>query len=298
MQKALPKQSSTLAYTLLTLTMLMWAGNHVVGKWAAGNIPPMTLAFLRWSGAALIMLPIAWSSLKAEREAIRANFGRMVMLGILGSGAYNTLQYLALTETTVTNAAILNSWAPVLIAVAGAILFADKLKPWQIAGLGISLVGVTTIVLKGSLATLAGFSFNIGDVLMLIATAIWAGYTTLLRTRPALSTLSFAAFTYTVAGLANLPLAAYEYANGQHMLATPQVYLAVVFTAIFPSCIAYFFYARGVEIIGATRTGAFIHLIPLFASIMAIVFLGEQPHLYHAAGFGLILTGVWLASRR
>lgn len=298
MQKPHPSQSSTVAYLMLTATMLMWAGNQIVGKWADGHIPPVTLACLRWIGAALIMLPFAWSSMKAEWPVIRQYWARLLVLGMLGSGAYNTLNYIALTETTVTNAAILNSWAPVLIVLSGAAIFGDRLKPFQLLGLSLSLTGVCLIILRGELTTLATLSFNPGDLLMLFATAVWAIYTTMLRTRPAISTMAFAGVTYTVAGLSNIPLALAEHAAGHYMVHTPQAYAAVLYTAIFPSCLAYFFYTRGVEIIGANRTGAFIHLIPLFATLMAMALLGEQPHLYHLAGFALILGGVWMASRR
>lgn len=285
------------AYLFLTLTMLLWAGNHVIGRWAAGNIPPMTLAFLRWAGAAMLVLPLAWPSLVRDRAVIRANLPMLLLLGLLGSGCYNTLQYIALSETTVANAAILNSWAPVLIAGAAALLFGDPLSSRQIGGLALSLFGVAVIVLHGSFETLATLAFNRGDLVMVAATAIWAAYTTLLRFRPGISTLSFAAVTYTVAGVVNLPLAVYEYADGQRIAQTWQAAGAIAYAAALASFVAYYLYARSVEIIGGTRTGAFIHLIPLFASVMGLVFLGELPELYHAAGFALILSGVWIAAR-
>ncbi len=285
------------AYLFLTVTMLLWAGNHVIGRWAAGNIPPMTLAFLRWAGAALIVLPLAWPSLERDRTAIVENWHILLLLGLLGSGCYNTLQYIALTETTVANAAILNSWAPVLIAGAAAVLFGDRLSRRQMGGLALSLVGVAIIILRGQYATLATFAFNRGDLVMVVATAIWAAYTTLLRFRPDISTLSFAAVTYTIAGIANLPLAFYEYANGQRIVETWAALGAIVYAAVLASFVAYYLYARSVEIIGGTRTGSFIHLIPLFASVMGLVFLGETPHFYHAAGFALIVSGVWMAAR-
>jgi drug/metabolite transporter (DMT)-like permease len=297
MLQRLARHSSPNAYVFLTLTMVLWAGNHVIGKWANGQIPPMTLSFLRWTGAALIMLPVAWGSLRREWPEIRGSFPLILLLGLLGSGSYNTLQYLALTETTVTNSAILNSWAPVIIALAGAAIFKDRLRPWQMAGLFISLSGVLTIILRGDPAVIETLAFNRGDLVMLLGTVIWAAYTTLLRSRPAISTLSFAAATYSIAAIFNLPLAYYEHAHGQHIVSSAPVFAAILYTAVFASCLAYFLYAHSVEIIGATRSGVFIHLIPLFASAMAMLTLGERPHVYHAVGFTLILAGVWLASR-
>jgi len=295
---ALTSRTALMATAGLVVTMALWSGNHVVGRWATGQIPPMTFSFLRWCGAALIILPFSWSHLRRDWPVIRSNLPIMVLLGVLGSGYYNTLQYIALTETSVTNAAILNSWGPVLIATAGAVFFADKLTGIQIGGLVLSLTGVAAIILHGDVSTLETLAFNRGDLVMLFATGVWAAYTTLLRKRPPMTTLSFAGFTYTFAGFANAPLAAYEYANGQYIVWSWATIAAIAYAAIFASVIGYFLYARSIEIVGPTRAGAFIHLIPLFASGMALALLGEAPQLYHAAGFALILAGVTLASRR
>ena len=297
MPARLTSTSAATAYILLTLTMALWAGNHILGRWANGLIPPMTLAFLRWSLAAVLILPFAWASIRTDWPVIRANWKRMALLGFMGSGIYNTLQYIALTGTTATNAAILNSWAPVLIVLAGAALFGDKLRSNQVGGMALSLLGVAVVVLHGDPGRLHTLSFNHGDLVMLFATAVWSLYTALLRTRPQISTMSFVGVTYAIAGFVNLPLAAFEHAQGLTVQWSMATAAAVLYAGVLASLVAYLFYARGVEIIGANRTGAFIHLIPLFTSIMAIVLLGEEPALYHAAGFGLILAGVWTATR-
>ena len=295
---ALSRSTTFSAIVGLVVTMALWAGNHVIGRWATGQIPPMTFSFLRWSLAALVMMPLAASSIRQDWPVIRANFWILTLLGLLGSGYYNTLQYIALTGTTATNAAILNSWAPVLIAAAGALIFKDRLRGVQIGGLALSLFGVATVILHGDPARAATLTFNHGDLVMLFATGVWAAYTTLLRKRPAISTISFSGLTYLFAGFANAPLAAYEYANGQYVVWSAATVAAIAYAGLLASVIGYFLYARSVEIIGATRAGAFIHLIPLFASVMAMTFLGEAPQLYHAVGFGLILGGVALASRK
>lgn len=293
---ALARKTPANAYVFLIVTMLLWAGNHVVGKWANGNIPPMTLAFLRWLGAAIVILPFAWHDLSRDKNVIANHWPILLVLGTLGSGVYNTLQYLALTHTSVTSASILNSWAPVLIATAGALMFGDQLKKRQIAGLALSLTGVMIIVLRGDIGALTHFEFNRGDLIMLMATGIWAAYTTLLRLRPSIATLSFAALTYSIAAVINLPLAGWEYAHGQYIVWSWYTIAAIAYTALLASLLAYYLYARSVEIVGATRTGAFIHFIPLFASVMAMAFLGEAPALYHLIGFIAILSGVALVS--
>jgi drug/metabolite transporter (DMT)-like permease len=286
------------AYLLLVLTTLFWAGNHAIGRWSAGLVPPVTLAFMRWSGAALLVLPLAWPLLKRDWPAIRANLPILLALGLTGAGLFNTLQYIALNGTTATNAGIINSASPVLIALLAFALYGDRVRPAQIAGIGMSLIGVLVVVGKGSLATLASLEVNHGDLVMLAAVVIWALYTVLLRKRPAMHVLSFAAVTYVIASALNALLAAFEVASGASVTWSAPVVAAILYTAIFPSFLAYLFFNRGVEIIGPTRAGAFMHLVPLFTVALAMIFLGEEPHFYHAAGLALILAGVWTAARR
>jgi drug/metabolite transporter (DMT)-like permease len=289
--------SAASAYLFLILTMALWAGNHILGRWAHGHIPPMTLAFLRWTLAAMLMFPLAYGAMRADWPVIRLNWKRLLLLGFIGAGVYNTLQYIALTETTATNAAILNSWGPILIVIAGAAIFGDRLRATQLMGMAVSLVGVGFVVLQGEFERIYSLAFNRGDLVMLFATGVWALYTALLRSRPQISTMSFAGVTYAVAAFVNLPLAGWEYANGQVMEITAETIAAVLYAGVLASLVAYYFYARGVEIIGANRTGVFIHLIPLFTSVLAFVFLDEVPAFYHAVGFPLILAGVLLAQR-
>lgn len=298
MLRRLTAPTPAAAYLLLTLTMLFWAGNFVVGRWAAGNVPPVTLAFLRWSGAAALIVPLAWRALRADWPTLRANAGIVLGLGLLGSGLFNTLQYLALTETTAVNAAILQSAGPALIALAGFLIQRERAEPNALVGIAVSLAGVLMVVAQGSWQTLAQLSLNRGDLVMLAAMVIWALYTVLLARRPAVDPLAFAAATYIIAALINLPLAAGEHWLGARIAHSQGAWLAIAYTAIFPSLLAYLFFNRGVEIVGATKAGVTMNLVPLFAAVLAMALLGEQPGLHHAFGFALILAGVWLASRR
>lgn len=285
------------AYLLLSLTMLFWAGNYTIGRWAAGHVPPVTLAFLRWSGAALLVLPLAWSSLRRDWPAIRANLPVILALGLTGAGLFNTLQYIALTGTTATNAGIINSAAPAMIALLSFALNGESVRPVQALGIACSLLGVLTIVAKGSMSMLAALEISRGDLVMLGAVVIWAVYTALLDKRPAIHVLSFAAVTYMIAALLNAALVVLETASGARIAWSLPAGAAIAYTAVFPSFLAYLFFNRGVEIIGPTRAGAFMHLVPLFTVALAVAFLGEQPAPYHAAGLVLILGGVWLAAR-
>ncbi len=294
----LSRPTPAVAYLLLTLTTLFWAGNYTIGRWAAGHVPPVTLAFLRWTGAMALVLPLAVSHLKRDWPVVRANLGTLLVLGTLGGGLFNTLQYIALSETTATSAGIINSSSPVMIAILSFFLNGERVAPRQMAGIALSLTGVLVVIAKGDVESLAALSFNRGDLIMLGAMMLWALYTALLDKRPRLSFLSFAAVTYAVASGLNLPLAAAELAMGASIDPSLASLAAVAYIVVFPSFLAYLCYNRGIEIIGPVRGGVFIHLVPLFTVVLAVLFLGEDPAPYHAVGFALILTGVWLASGR
>ncbi len=297
MLDSLKRPTRANAYLLLTLTMLFWAGNYTIGRWAAGHVPPVTLAFLRWTGAALLVLPLAWRHVAREWDTIKSNLPILLALGVTGAGLFNTLQYIALTGTTATNAGIINSSSPVMIAILSYLLNGERVRPVQILGIAISLAGVLTVMAKGNVTALTAFEINRGDLVMLGAMAIWALYTALLDKRPAMHVLAFAAVTYVIAAIVNAGLAAIELGTGATVDWSINSIAAITYTAVFPSFLAYLFFNRGVEIIGPTRAGAFMHLVPLFTVVLAMLFLGEKPALHHAAGLAMVLAGVWMAAR-
>jgi drug/metabolite transporter (DMT)-like permease len=287
------------AYLLLTLTSLAWAGNQIVGKAVVGRIPPVTLACLRWVLAALIILPFAWPHLRREWPTIRAHMGLLIFLGVTGNGILNTMQYLGLQSTTALNALILNSAIPVLIPILGAIFFRDRMTVVAMIGIGVSLAGVLAVISNGSLSALLGLTLAFGDLLIFLGMLSWAVFACFMRLRPLLHMLSFVGVLYTVAALANVPFALFELAHVDALPRfTPAVAAAVGYVALFPSVLAGIAFNRGVDLIGATRSGVFSHLIPLFGAVMALVFLGERLGVHHIVGFAAILLGVWLAARK
>lgn len=285
------------AALFLSLTMLFWAGNHVVGRWLGGHMPPVTLACLRWIGATALLAPFAWRYVRDDWDAVRARLPFLIVLGVVGVGLFNTLQYIALVHTTATSSAILNSSGPILIVIFGVFMLQQRISTLQLTGIGVSLLGVLTVVGKGDPRSLLAMEYNKGDLYMLAAVALWAFYTVLLQRRPKIHWLSFALVTYFVAAVLNMPLALAEVSLGARFDLTPGTLAAIAYIVVFPSLLANLFFNRGVEIIGASRAGVFMHLVPMFTAVLAMVFLGEQPSLFHAAGFALILAGVWLGSR-
>lgn len=287
------------AYLLLCLTALFWAGNQVLGRAVAGHVPPVALSFLRWSLATLFVLPFAWPYLKRDWPVVCEKWLFLGFLGIIGGGAFNTLQYIALNYTTAINSLVLNSTGPILIAIACVLIFNDRLTVRQMLGTVVSMAGVLVVVSRGELEMLASFSLNRGDLIILFAMAITGVYTAYLRLRPNIHWITFLFCQFLASGLFNAPLVLIEAIEfGNTLQPTLFTVLAIGYVSIFPSILAYFCYIRGVELIGGVRAGIFLHLIPLFGALMAIGLLGEPLAAFHIVGFILILAGVALTSRK
>ena len=284
-------------YLLLSLTSLFWAVNIVLGRFIAGTIPPAALAEIRWVGAALVAVPLARRQLSQDWPVIRRHLGIMLLLSLSGVTIYNTLAYHGLEYTTALNGSLMQSSAPLMIGLWSLILFRDRLTLAQLVGILISLMGVTTIVAHGDPATLAHLKLNPGDIWFLVAMVSYALYAALLRRRPAIHFLSFLAFTFVAGAIMLAPVTMAEYMAGRRVDPTFAAFAVLAYVIVFPSLIAYVFFNRGVELIGANRAGPFFHLIPVFGSAVAILFLGERPQLYHGIGYLLIVTGIVVAQR-
>src|SRR5947207_2550287 len=197
-------------YLLLSITAMCWAGNAIVGRLAAGHIAPVTLSFLRWSLAFLIILPFAWKHLARDWDAIRSRLGIMIVLSITGVAAFNTLQYWALEHTQALNTLLLQSAGPLIVAVWSLILLGVRLTLAQAGGVALSLAGVLVILLHGDLTALSNIQFNKGDLIFLVALAIFGFYSVLTLKRPAIHGLSFVAFTFGCGAACLIPLWIWE----------------------------------------------------------------------------------------
>jgi drug/metabolite transporter (DMT)-like permease len=285
-------------YLLLSITALCWAGNAIVGRMAAGHIAPVTLSFLRWSFAFLIILPFAWRHLVRDRDAIRGRLGIMIVLSITGIGAFNTLQYWALEHTQALNTLLLQSAAPLVVAVWSLALFGVRLTLAQAAGVLLSMAGVLIILMHGDLTKLSNIEFNLGDLIFIVALVIFGLYSVLSLKRPNIHALSFVAFTFGAGAACLIPLFIWELFARPLMQIDTANLLTLAYVALFPSTIAYLCFNRGVQLIGANRAAPFFHVVPVFGTVMSIVFLGEHPQAFHFIGFALVLTGVFVASRK
>jgi drug/metabolite transporter (DMT)-like permease len=285
-------------YLLLSITALCWAGNAIVGRLAAGHIPPVTLSFLRWSLAFFLILPFTWKHLKRDWPAIRGKLGVMVLMSVTGIGVFNTLQYWALEHTQALNTLLLQSAGPLIVAVWALILLGVRLTLAQAIGVLLSLCGVVVILTQGDLTALFAIRFNKGDLIFLVAMITFGLYSVLTLKRPAIHSLSLVGFTFGCGAVALTPLLAWELYARPVMTLDTQNLLTLIYVATFPSAVAYLCFNRGVQLIGANRAAPFFHVVPVFGAAMAIVFLGEHPQLFHVIGFALVLTGVYIASRK
>lgn len=288
---------------LLTIPPLLWAGNAVVGRLLQGLVPPVTLNFLRWVLAAALLLPLAPWVLRRD-SPLWAHARRFAMLGLLGVGCYNALQYLALKTSTPLNVTLVAASSPVFMLAIGAVFFGHKPARRQYLGAVLSIAGVVVVLSRGDWDVLLQVRLVPGDVYMLLATAAWAWYSWLL-TRPGdppQIRANWAAFLLAqmVFGLGWSGLfAAGEWAMGAAPIqwGWPLV-AALAFVAVGPAILAYRCWGLGVQRVGPNMAGFFANLTPLFAALMSAAFLGEWPHPYHAVGFLLIVGGIVASSRR
>ena len=285
-------------YLLLSLTSLFWAGNLVLGRHVAGHVPPVTLACVRWIGAFFLLLPFAWPHLRRDWPTLRAHIPLLLVLAFTGFAANTVLAYWGLVYTQALNGLLIQSAGPLCVAVWTLILFGVRLTLAQTLGIAASMAGVLTIILRGDLTALASVQINKGDAMLAAALFIFGIYSALMLRRPVTHPMSLIVFTVGCGALMTVPLAIWELGSGATLVFDRLTLATLVYAMIFPSALAYLFFNRGIALIGPNRAAPFLHMMPVFGSAMAIVFLGEQPQLFHLTGYVLVLSGVFIASRR
>lgn len=288
---------------LLTLPPLLWAGNAVVGRLVHELVPPITLNFIRWVLAFALLLPLAHGVLRPG-HAMWTHWRRYAVLGLLGVGLYNALQYLALQTSTPINVTLVGSSMPVWMLATGALFFGAPVARQQLVGALLSMAGVLLVMSRGEWNQLLALRLVAGDLFMLLATIAWSFYSWLLvrTTEPASIRQDWAAFLMAqmVFGLVwSGSFAGVEWAMGRtHIAWGWPLAAALAFIAVGPAVLAYRCWGLGVQRAGPAVAGFFINLTPLFAAMLSAAFLGEAPRAYHAAAFALIVGGILVSSRR
>ena len=282
---------------LLVLTTLIWAGHSIVGRLAVGEVSPMTLTCLRWAVALVPILVAARPHLRQDWPTLIAHWRYVAAMGTLGYTVFVALFYLAAHRTSALNLSIVQGAIPALVLLGARAFLGVRFTGLQALGAGVTLIGVAVIASEGDLERLKALAFNSGDVMMMVAAGIYAGYTIGLRERPRVSVLSLLAGMALAAFVTSLPLMGWEIASSGFVPPTAAGLAILVYVALGPAFLAQIFYMRGVELIGPGRAGVFVNLVPVFGAIMAVVLLGEPFAAYHVIALALVVGGIALAQR-
>ncbi len=284
-------------YALLTLTTLLWAGNAIAGKMAAGVISPVALTFARWLIACVAFYFLARPHLKNDWPAIRKSLPLLFGLGALGFSAFNFALYWALHYTTAINVTIEQSAMPVLIIFANYLFFSMRITGLQAIGVLLTIIGVLVTATRGSPLAIFEIGINRGDAVMMLAVLLYGSYTVALRFRPDIHWTSLMFVLTCSAAIFALPFYAVEILRDGFRMPGPEAWAIIAYTAIFPSMVSQIFFIRGVAILGANRAGLFINLVPIFGALLAVLILGESFRPYHMVGLALVLGGIAVAER-
>ena len=287
-------------YILLIIATLLWGGNFVIGRAVTGDIEPITLALLRWCTAFIVFLPIAYRPLKQEWHKLKANFHIVIILAITGVAAFNTLVYIGVHYTTSINASLMNSSTPIIIYLLSFFFLKERLSKQQIIGTALSLIGVAFILSGGKLSTLLSFQFNKGDLIVLLAVACWAIYSLLIK-QYASKLPGYSTFLVTIV-LGILILLPFTIWERMHVASSIEWNLttisAILYVGILASIVAFLSWNKGVVALGANRASIFLNFIPLFASIFAVLFIGESLQITQLIGGLAVIVGALIANRK
>ena len=285
------------AYLLLVFTALIWAGNAIAGKMAAGHVSPFLLTGLRWAVALTILAFFAGPYLRRDWAVIRRHWPFLAALGAIGFALFNNLFYLALNYTTAINVAIVQASMPLMVFALNFVFFGIRAVWLQVAGFVLTIAGVALVATRGDLSALDGQVVNFGDAIMVIAIFCYGIYSVALAKKPDLHWVSLITVLAFFAFIASLPFTAWEIISDNVIWPDTRGWMVIFYTAIGPAIVAQVCWVRGLELIGSNRGGVFINIVPIFAAVMAVFILGERFETYHAIAMALVLTGVALAQR-
>ena len=283
---------------LLSMTALFWAGNAVASRLAVGEVSPFLLVFLRWSIVCLLLLPFLTGRIRRAWPLLRPKLKVIVFMAVFGFTGFNALFYVAAYTTTALNIGIIQGAIPIFVLLSAFAFHRTGVTAVQMAGVALTVLGVILVASQGSLGRLAALTFNLGDIIMVVACLLYALYAVGLKSRPAVDGLAFFAFMAFIAALASVPLLLLEAAQGGVVVPSAEGWLITAYIALFPSCLAQIFFMRGVDLIGPGRAGVFVNLVPVFAALLAVLILSEPFRWYHAGALVLVLGGIVIAQRR
>jgi len=289
-----------IAYLFLFLSVLFWAGNFIVGKYASYyQIPPFSLNFYRWFFAWLILLPFTYKEIISKKNYILENYKFYILLGITSVTIFNSIVYYSLNFTQVISGVLMISTIPVMIMFISSILKIERTNIFQILGVICSFVGVILIITKANFDLLVNLDFNKGDLTMVVAMLSWATYSALLKKRKhELSQLSLLEVIITFGLIFLIPIYITEYSLGFEITLNKPFILVLIYVVLFPGLAAFICWIKGISLIGPNRSGVFLHLMPILSALMAMIIFKEKFMLYHLLGAFFILSGIILSNRK
>ena len=289
---------TNLAYILLVLTTIFWSGNFIVGKAATiYDIPPFSLNFFRWLFAGIILIPFTFKEIILKKNYIKENVGLFIILGITSITVFNSIVYYSLYFTQVITGVLMISTIPVWIILISSILKIEKTNIYQIFGILLSLIGVMAIVTKSDLKVIKELEFNKGDLSIIIAMFSWAIFSTLLKKKKLEVSQITLLQVVIIFGLIFLtPIYIIELLLGNYIILDKPFFLTLAYVVIFPGLLSFLFWIKGISVIGANRSGIFLHLMPIFGSVFAIIIFKEKIMFYHLIGAIFIIFGIRISN--
>ena len=289
---------TNLAYILLVLTTIFWSGNFIVGKAATiYDIPPFSLNFYRWLFAGIILLPFTFKEIILKKNYIKENIGLFIILGITSITVFNSIVYYSLYFTQVITGVLMISTIPVWIILISSLLKIEKTNIYQIFGILLSLIGVVAIITKSDLEVIKGLEFNKGDLSIIVAMFSWAIFSTLLKKKKLEVSQITLLQVVIIFGLIFLtPIYIIELLLGNYIILEKPFFLTLAYVVIFPGLLSFLFWIKGISIIGANRSGIFLHLMPIFGSVFAIIIFKEKIMFYHLIGAIFIIFGIRISN--
>ena len=279
---------------LLILTTMGWGTNTIVAKVSVNQVSPMMIVFLRWFLLSIILLYLQKDNLKAVMPTIKSRILWFLLMGGVGICSFNSLFYIAAYYTTAINLGVIQSSQPALVIILSYFLFKSKINFTQFTGLLFTFLGVLFVVSGGQLDLILNLSMNFGDLIMISACIFYAGYTVGMQNRPKINELTLFTFISFFACLASIPMLIIEISLGKFLMPSLFGWLLVFYVTLVPSFISQIFYMRGIDLLGANKAGLYTNLVPVFAAIFAITFIGEKIHFYHLLALISVFFGIYL----
>jgi len=294
------KNKNNLAYLILILTTIFWSGNFIVGKAASTfQIPPFSLNFYRWFFAGLILFPFTYKEILNKKKYILENIGFFIILGITSITIFNSIVYYSLYYTQVISGILMISTIPVWIIFISSILNIEKTNIFQIIGVIFSLTGVIFIITKADLDLIKNLDFNKGDLSMVVAMFSWAVYSALLKSKKyEISQFALLQVVIITGLIFLIPIYFIEMYLGHLIVLGKPFILTLTYVVLFPGLAAFFFWIKGISLIGANRAGIFLHLMPIFGAAMAMIIFDEKFMYYHIFGAIFIVAGIALSNKK